>query len=198
MSQEKILKIVRVVLIVIPIIFFVWLAAQDLVVDGGLEAEYSFEELSPFVLTLAPKARISEIKFEDGEVFQSLHDDPVYFDVRLPRAFRSVTFWVKYRSSEEEIIRLGSFANKDEWSFEIKDFEEINELDDNWKEGKVTFSLEGKRFAFQKYQFMISLPEIKNSGREVQIANIKMLAQREALTWQSFWQKLGRKFFSYE
>ncbi|MBI5621752.1 hypothetical protein HY933_02730 [Candidatus Falkowbacteria bacterium] len=175
-------KIIRTVLVIIPVVFLMWLITQDLVVSGRLTAEYNFHDASPFVLTLAPKSRISAITQEGAVYYQSLYDDPVYFDVRLPRPFRTITFWVTYRADDGEIVRLAAFANKDQWSFEVKDFEAVVDLGNGWYEGRVSFNLDGKRFAFQKYQFMFSLPAIRDSGRQVDVADIRMTAEREQLT----------------
>ncbi|MFA6533764.1 MAG: hypothetical protein WCT37_01180 [Patescibacteria group bacterium] len=190
MNYSNLYKATRLFLIILPIVFLGWLMAQDLVVGGRLAASYDFCAPSPLVLTLAPKARISEIKKTAGDCYQGLTDSPVYFDVRLPRQFKTIQVSIKYRATAEEKVQLAVFYNKDDWRFETKDFGLIQDLGNGWKVGEASFDLADKRFAYQKYQLMISLPEIRGSGREVDISEIKILATREPLTWQRIWQRL--------
>ncbi|MFA5358881.1 MAG: hypothetical protein WC310_03625 [Patescibacteria group bacterium] len=189
-------KVFKIILILVPVIFFIFLVCQDLVVSGRLEAAYNFSEPSPFVMPLAPKARISEVKKESSDYYQTMFDDPIYFDVRLPRKFSTITFWAKFRPTAGQTVRLAAFNNKDQWNFEAKDFFQVEDLGDGWYLGSVDFDMSAKRFAFQKYQFMVSLPGIRGSGRTVDISEIKMLSQREPMTLGIFWQKLKAKIFN--
>lgn len=193
MDLDKLHKIIRVILIAIPVVFLGWLLSKDLVVSGKLEATYDFKSASPFIMPLAPKARVSEIKTENGVYYQSMFDDPIYFDVRLPRPFQKITLWIKYRPDAGQAVRLAVFSDKDQWKFEVKDFSEVQDLPDGWKLGRAEFDLSGKKFAWQKYQMMISLPGIRGSGREVDVSEIRVLAEREALTLSNFWSRLKSK-----
>jgi hypothetical protein len=206
MPFDKLYKIIRAIIIIIPIIFFGWLLSKDLVVTGRLESVYNFADTSPFILPLAPKARVSEIKEENNYHYQSLFDDPVYFDVRLPRPFKIITLWLTYRPIDSaESVRLAIFTNKDKWEFEVKDFEQIEDLGNGWKRGSATFDLAGKRFVYQKYQGMISLLQIRGSNRQVDVSEIKILAEREPLTVnkvvrkiKGLWYKLIYEGFQFK
>ncbi len=192
MRSSTFYKIILLILILLPVVFFIFLVCQNFVIHGFLEASYNFKKPSPFILPLAPKDRISEIESEGRDYYQSLFDSPVYFDVRLPRQFARINFWVECRAAAEETIQLAAFYNKDDWHYQVKDFNQVENLGDGWQRGEVEFDLTDKKFAWQKYQFMISLPQIRDSGRRVDIREIRVLALREPLTPENFWLKLGR------
>lgn len=169
-----------------------WLAWSDLVVSGELRSTYAFTKPSPYILSLAPKDRLGDFHWgkDSGRSWQTIIDDPIYFDLRLPRQFSAVKFNLIYRADEQDTVKLGAFYNKDSYQYQLRDFDSISDIGDGWKLGTVTFDLTDKRFAFQKYQFMISAPTLRGSGRELDIARIDMTATRPALTMDRFWNKL--------
>jgi len=168
-----------------------WLAWSDLVVSGELRSTYAFTKPSPYILSLAPKDRLGDFNWsKDGRSCQSIIDDPIYFDLRLPRQFSAVKFNIIYRVDERDVVKLGAFYNKDNYQYQLRDFDSISDIGSGWKLGTVSFDLTDKRFAFQKYQFMISVPTLRGSGRKLDIARIDMTATRPALTIQRFWNKL--------
>ncbi|MFA5076349.1 MAG: hypothetical protein WC480_02950 [Patescibacteria group bacterium] len=198
MSLSQLHKIIRGVLIIAPIMLALFLVHQDLVVSGQLAAEYDFKHNSPFILTLGPKERISEIQKENGDYYQSLYDDPIYFDLRLPRNFKIVTFWITYRANPAGQIKLAGFVNKDQWQFIQQEFTEVKDLGNGWQEGKVVFNVSKLPFVNQKYQMMISLTGEKGSVRQVDITNIQILAEREPLTLGNLFSRIEKKINRYE
>lgn len=168
-----------------------WLAWSDLVAGGELRSTYAFTKPSPYILSLAPKDRLGYFNWsKDGRSCQSIIDDPIYFDLRLPRQFSAVKFNLIYRADEQDAVKLGAFYNKDSYQYQLKDFDSVSNIGGGWKMGTVSFDLTDKRFAFQKYQFMISVPTLRDSGRKLYIARIDMTATRPALTMNRFWNKL--------
>ncbi len=168
-----------------------WLVWSDLVVSGKLQSTYAFTQPSPYILSLAPKDRLGDFHWaKEDRRWQSIIDDPIYFDLRLPRQFSAVTFSVIYRANAQDVVRLGAFYNKDHYQYQLRDFDSVSDIGDGWRLGTVTFDLTDKRFAFQKYQFMISVPTLRGSGRTVDFARIDMTATRPPLTVSRLWHKL--------
>lgn len=198
MQLNKVHKIIRAILIIAPIAFVVFLISKDLVISGKLTAEYDFRHNSPFILTLGPTERISEIKKENGVYFQSLYDDPIYFDVRLPRSFQTITFWFTFRANPSGQIKLSGFVNKEKWQFIQENLAEVKDLGNGWQEGKVVFDVSKLPFVSQKYQMMISLPGEKGSRRQVDISQIRILAEREPLTLGNLFSRIEKKLSRYE
>lgn len=182
----------RAVLAVAGLALFSWLAWSDLVMSGELRSTYAFTKPSPYILSLAPKDRLGRFHWikETGQSWQSIIDDPIYFDLRLPRQFSAVTFNLIYRADIQDSVRLGSFYNKDSYQYQLRDLDSVSDIGNGWKLGTVTFDLADKRFAWQKYQFMISVPTLRGSGRQVDIARIDMVATRPPLTATRLWNKL--------
>lgn len=181
----------RVVLVSLPLVVLGWLVSCDLVPSGHLVATTDFSQFSPYIFPLSPTDRLLDHRSR-GSAEQPVVaiDDPLYFDVRLPRTFDTLTLALEYRAPAEQPVRLAVFQNKDTWTFDAKDFDTVEPLPDGWQRGTVTFSLTDKRFVFNKYQAMLSLPGIRGSGRQVAVRRLSVTATRPPLTWPDVWQRL--------
>jgi len=71
---------IRIIIWLILVVIIGWLIWQDAMVSGLLRDQYTFSRPATHVLTLAPKNRISEIRYQSGDAYQTLTDDPIYFD----------------------------------------------------------------------------------------------------------------------
>lgn len=184
---------IRLLIWLIPVVLLGWLGYQDAMVSGRLSGEYNFDQPSPYVLSLAPRSRITEVKREGGDSYQAMIDDPIYFDVRLPRPVDNITLTLRYRAPAEQAINLAAFYNKDEWRYETLTWSAVSAPDAaGWRTATATVAMNDKRFAWQKYQFMISLPGVRTGGPPVDITQIQMTATRAPLTIDRVWSKIKR------
>lgn len=118
---KAVIYLTRIFLIAIPVILIVWLFSKDLVVSGQIEAVYNFDELSPFITTLRPQSRVEEpISDDQGNYWQQIKDEPVYFDVRLPRHFDKAEVTINYKNLDQSVFELGVLADKKNWIFDLK------------------------------------------------------------------------------
>ncbi len=115
-----ILFIIRVVLAALPVFLFGWLVYKDLVVSGELVAGFDVKNLSPFITTLRPNDRVSEPKKLNEIWYQQIINQPVYFDVRLPRHFDSAKIKLVYQNLDQPIFQLGALVDFDRWLFDLK------------------------------------------------------------------------------
>ncbi len=186
---------VRGLIWLVPLAVAGWLVFSDAMVSGQLTDRYDFNLSSPYILTLAPRSRISAVQYQAGDAYQTLIDDPIYFDVRLPRPVDTITLTMRYRAPAEQPVRLAAFYNKDNWQYQLLDWQTVSPPDAaGWQTATATVAVTDKRFAWQKYQFMISLPDLRGSGREVEVTEITMTASRPPLTIDRVVAKLRRIF----
>jgi hypothetical protein len=118
-----ILFLVRIAIIALPVFLLGWLVYKDLVVSGELTAVYNFKDLSPFITVLRPQSRVSEPKAEAGNWYQQIKEQPVYFDIRLPRHFNLAAVKLIYQNIDQPIFELGAMVDKDRWVFDLKPVE---------------------------------------------------------------------------
>ncbi len=126
--MPKYLKIslffIKIIIYCIPVLLFMLLAYKNLAVEGTIEAVYNFKEKSPFISVLRPQGRLSEIKKDSrGSYFQEVKDEPVYFDIRLPRPFQRVEVGLEYKNIDQPIFELGAMTDKERWQFDLKPVE---------------------------------------------------------------------------
>ncbi|KKQ57536.1 MAG: hypothetical protein US74_C0003G0003 [Parcubacteria group bacterium GW2011_GWA2_38_13] len=125
MGIKKILFItLRLIFFLLPIALALRLLYKDFVVSGQLTAEYDFKTPSPFISVLRPQSRVSEISHNDsGDYFQTIHDEPVYFDIRMPRMLDTAKVSIVYKNIDQRIFEAGAMTNKDQWIFDLKPVE---------------------------------------------------------------------------
>ncbi len=118
-------KVIRVILIIIPIFILGWLTVKEVAPSGKVEAIYDMYRETPFISKLYPKDRVSEIKkTADGDFYLSFLAEPVYFDLKPNGIFEEVTVVVKYRcltsvnlqkSDICKVLKMGPLVNKKDW-----------------------------------------------------------------------------------
>ena len=114
----------RACFIVVPFAVFLWLLYKDFIVPGVLFAEYDFVNKSPFITALRPQSRIGEVEQDpQGVHYQRVFDEPIYFDVRMPRLLDTAEVTLTYKNIDQPVIEMGAMADPDLWSFDLKPVE---------------------------------------------------------------------------
>jgi hypothetical protein len=57
------------------------------------------KDLSPFITVLRPQSRVSEPKAEAENWYQQIKEQPIYFDIRLPRHFNRAAVKLIYQNT---------------------------------------------------------------------------------------------------
>lgn len=120
--MKNFLKVLKLIIILIPVFIFLWLANKQFAPLGVLEINYDFNKESPFISDLYPELRTDGIKKEDGEYFNTIHEDTVYFDLTLPRLYKKAKVQVKFKGTNP-ILDMGAEKEKDVWAFEMRPLE---------------------------------------------------------------------------
>jgi hypothetical protein len=156
-----ILKIYRVVLIILALIFLGWLLNKNIVPQGQLQIETDFYDESNFISELYPKERVGADKDKEGG--QIIFIEPAYFKVKVPRTFDRVKIKMVYQNKEQELLQMGLLKKRTDpldWRFSLKPLE--NQALDNLDWFKLTeqgISLWQKNKKFDSiYDFVNNLP----------------------------------------
>lgn len=100
---------IQFVLWAMPVLLFGFLFSRYFVFSGTLDFSYDLQGKSPYV-SVVPESRISEIRFDEAGSYRNILAEPVYFDVRVPQAFRTGEVTITFRASVQESIELGGVA----------------------------------------------------------------------------------------
>lgn len=141
MALKKILLfILRLIFLLLPFALALWLLYKDFVVSGQLFASYDFKNPSPFISVLRPQSRVSEILHTDtGDYFQTIKEEPVYFDIRMPRMLSTAEVSIVYKNFDQQIFEAGAMTDKDQWIFDLKPVE--NNIMDYLFQDKLRWTL---------------------------------------------------------
>jgi len=188
-------------LISLAAIIFGWLCWQDLTPSGVLTAENDFQKKSPQMSDLRPAVRVDPPASDaEGNHFQNVFIDPVYFDVQIPRLFRDAKVTIEYKNPDNHpFIQLGLKKNEGDWNYVFKLIERRGENifnyrqgEGGWRTAEVVFGLDDSVMDKRTLHFMLSTPELDWDGHEIQIRKIAVLLERDPLTWENFWPRLKR------
>ncbi|MBT4121932.1 hypothetical protein HOE31_03220, partial [bacterium] len=122
----------KIIIIIIPFILLAFLINKDLVRSGTISFVYDFSQDSPVITNLFPANRMSDVnKVKDFDIYwQSINNEPVYFETRLPQTFDKAEVEVMYQNNDLPLIQIGlNNMGSNEWNYDFKPLE--NKLLDN-------------------------------------------------------------------
>jgi len=104
---------------------FLYILMLNLVPSGIFEAEYTFDEVAPFISQLEPRGRVSqEFKLDAiGNSYQEVVGEPVYAMIQLPRSFDDLLVTIRFKNATEQIIELGLAAFENQAQFTLNHFD---------------------------------------------------------------------------
>ncbi|MBU4332099.1 hypothetical protein KKD19_04415 [Patescibacteria group bacterium] len=128
---KKILKLTKAGLILFFVFLFCYLFYKDFVPSGKLVIINNFQNKSQLISDLYPDVRVEKIKQdEQGNFYQTMFIDPVYFKINPPRAFRKATIKIVYKNKEQSLFQIGLKLGEEGWVFDFKtlEFQKIDDL----------------------------------------------------------------------
>ncbi|MFH0819680.1 MAG: hypothetical protein V1892_01470 [bacterium] len=174
-------KRIRIILIIIPILTFIWLVNKNLVPSGKLSANYNLQELSPYISRLYPAGRVLGVEqSKNGDYYQSIVIDPVYFKVYLPVSFERAKIILKFQTNKVNNLRLGYQIGPD-FQYYFKNVVPIKR-EGGWLMSEVDFNLANAYIKDNKLKFAISSPRLDETEGEIKINSIQVVLEKEPLT----------------
>lgn len=173
---KKFHKTIRAILIIIPILIFIWILDKNCVFSNRLETIYRFNKNSPIISILKPAGRVLKVeKGDDNDYSQKMIIDPVYFDLYLPTTkFKNAEFIFIYQKPKDQIIKIGPQIFNDSWSYHLEELK-CEKKENEWCIGKLNFDLSRAFIKNRKIKFMISAPNLDKSGEYIKISQINLI-----------------------
>ena len=177
-NLDKLHKIIRVVLIAIPIFAFLWLLDKNFVLSGTLETVYGFDKNNPIISVLKPAGRVLQIEQnKQGDYWQPIIIDPVYFDLHLPTKFKQATLIFVYQTPKDQIVKVGPQIFSDDWSYYLQELR-CESKEREWCISEVYFDLTKAYLNNRKIKFMISAPGLDKTGQQIKISQINLILSK--------------------
>jgi hypothetical protein len=149
MNKNK-LKLIRLIIILSAIFLVLFLLVKDLAWFGKLSFNTDFKKFTPFVSRLVPEERV---KIFD---LAYIEQEPVYFDVYLPRDFAKINLEFTYKNFANNLIEVGAQVGDSDWDLQPLDNKIINQL--TWPKLQ-----KDNLFLFQRKQKFNSLEQFLNN-----------------------------------
>lgn len=115
-------RFIQLLIILIPVVLFVWLLWIDICPSGIKEVSIEVGESSPYIYNILPAERVSEIAYTDsGDSFVTIVDEPTYFSVELPHTdFDTIEVELEFESNGQPVIELGGLADIYSESYDLE------------------------------------------------------------------------------
>ncbi|NIV04497.1 MAG: hypothetical protein GWN59_07840, partial [Calditrichae bacterium] len=103
-----------------PVILLVWLFNLNFVPSGVLEKSFDFSAPSAYADYLVPQQRVTGVMKDDGESFQQILEEPVYFHVHLPSSFNKMVVGVKFKPDTQSLLEYGPLITEEAWQYDLR------------------------------------------------------------------------------
>ena len=115
-------RVLQILIILIPVAVFICLLWIDLCPSGLKEVSIEVGESSPYIYSILPDERVSDIEFlEDGDAYVTIQDEPTYFSVALPSTdFDQIEVELEFDSYLQPVIELGGLADIYSESYDLE------------------------------------------------------------------------------
>jgi len=164
-------------------VFFVWILNENIPIAGVKKITYTFGKPSGIVTQLRPMARIEENGEEGSVTYQTIREDPVFFDVRTPITYDMFAVEILYKNNTNRQFGFGIKQFPTQVNFFVTPFESVS-MQDEWILGKAEISLKDIQRMPGKYSLSLSVkgleyhPE-RNEG--VRVSRIQITLKRKSL-----------------
>ncbi len=116
-------KLIRLLLFILPPIFFIAIAIIDLNPSGVRLIKYDFSQDSPVISRFFPANRLAQAGVEGQQILA----EPVYFSLRYPQDYQQAVVKMDYSNSGQSLVQLGlQVANEGDWQYELHPLENTN------------------------------------------------------------------------
>lgn len=184
---REIFKFVKLAIWLIPLVFLLWILNEYFIPGGRLEIKYDVTKSSKLIRNFASKEADKLIgtknKLGDKDYFQLITTSPVYFDVKVPRAFQKATVSLKYQNpASQPVIKLGirqanqAFYYQD-LAFNHPVLENLPEYWDKIQEGDLVLWQKNKGYLEEKQSKQKTFKAIKKELDKWKIEELKKLTE---------------------
>src|SRR3989344_2197071 len=134
---DKAIKIIKVILWSIPVIFLFWLLNKNFVPGGILTAKCDADKCSKLAAAFAtkePEKIIGETK--DGDRYRLIAHDPIYFTVKTPRPFAKAEITAEFANPDNQpVFNFGALVGNGAYVFKnvFSQNSLVEQLEKDWE-----------------------------------------------------------------
>lgn len=126
----------RLFIIIVACSVVVWISYRYFGVNGEFTYSYYFNSTPGLISEFQPAGRAlaREQNTENGDYYQRVVVDPVYFSVDLPSAYPKADVTIEYQNPSQSIVQLGLELDDDDttWNYDFQPLENKFIDDSNW------------------------------------------------------------------
>ncbi len=153
------LKIFRIAWLAILALILIWIGWQTIVPMGSISYTHDFSSETYRFSKLLPAERVVDSK--------TVIDEPVYFTVYTPRAFRKAILKLRFEEPSPA-MQIGIAHNKAQWDFDFKP------VSAGSLETELVFDARLAERIRGRYSFMLSDPALRTKGDSIKVKNVSI------------------------
>jgi len=183
-------KLIGIIIIILTILVLLFFLSQDLAWSGKLEFKTDFKKFTPFISILKPQDRV--VIYDVA----SIQQEPVWFDIYLPRDFGIAKLDFTYKNDYNYKIEVGPKIYEDNNPLQILDETGASVSANTFKTKSLEFDLKNLPIRYGRLRFMISAPELVDKSKGIEIKELKVSLSRKSL-WQEGLINNITNYFNY-
>lgn len=137
LQQQRLIIVWRGLLGLMILGFIGWVLYRYYGINGEFNYVYQFNDKGTVITEFLPHGRAldRERNIENGEFYQRLVSDPVYFSVKLPSAYPELHVDIDYQNPNQSIVELGVQLSDDitTWAYDLQPLENKFVDDSTWE-----------------------------------------------------------------
>ena len=119
----KYIRLLYIFIVLLPIMLFLGLLWNYLGMSGEKIVHYTVGDYSPFIQSLLPDDRLSQVMNSKDGKFVSLVDEPVYFSVFAPPGnWQTADVRVSFHTGDSAVLELGALKDLFAQAFDFRPF----------------------------------------------------------------------------
>lgn len=210
----KSIKKLRIGLITLGVIIFLFISYQNFTFNGEMQGVYSVNKRSNFISNLTPTSRLLN---DNKELIGAMKLEPVYLDLRLTRPFEKLHLELTYKkparnatparsdmrsaSGEQSVaggpvdvkLLVGPLVDKTGWRFANKSVDEYSEvLANGFSKAIIDYDIvmiDEEKENIYKLGFSSPGLNAKNLEESIQIKDVKLILSKTPVTMENFWSR---------
>lgn len=196
-------RLIQFVIMLIPVMLFVWLLVIDIAPGGELVVRHVVDENSPYINSILPEDRTLGIQFgANGEAYTTIINDPVYFSVELPNTqFDEAEVELEFANDGQPIIELGGLVDIYSEGYDLKPLQNLIIENSEWNkiedEGIVLLQRVSNFLSIDN--FLLNLPDrSKIATYQFDLKDAYRISNYSALGYQQTFNVSLRGYHKYQ